>query len=466
MRHKGSPRRARVLVLTARVGGGHEAVGRTVGAELTAAGYEVESRDGLRAMGPGLNWAITTGYRNQARHVPASLGTIFAVTSHPASSAAIRRAVGALHARRLGRIFREVEPDVVISTYPLVTAALGRLRRKGSLTAPALAVIPDYGVHPLWVVPGLDLHLVASPESARLATAAGGRAVPVRMPVAAGFGEAPDREVARASLGIPSDAFVALLVGGVWGIGDLEGAAACAIDAGAYTVVVTGENAQLRRRLRRRFAGEPRAHILGWRDDMPVLMAAADRLVQNAGGMTCLEAIEVGLPIVLFDPIRGHGELNAEVMEREGVARVARTRGELCRLLNAEGRQHGPAALGDDQRAEVTSLIPALLGRGVLPQTSSRRRSSPLRPAVAGAAMVALISWTLFASAAGGWRPRGRWRGRLHRPGSSQSRGTPGYETVREGVTARRMVHPNPKESSPPPAARSTRAGTDEGKLY
>ncbi len=212
---QGPPPRTRVLVLTARVGGGHEAVGRTVGAELTAAGYEVESRDGLRAMGPGLNWALTTGYRSQARHMPASLGAIFAVTSHPAGAAAVRRAVGALHARRLGRLIREVEPDAVISTYPLVTAALGRLRREGSLTAPALAVIPDYGVHPLWVVPGLDLHLVASPESARLAAAAGGRAVPVRMPVAAAFREAPDREVARASLGIPEDAFVALLVGGV-----------------------------------------------------------------------------------------------------------------------------------------------------------------------------------------------------------------------------------------------------------
>lgn len=106
------------------------------------------------------------------------------------------------------------------------------------------------------------------------------------MPVAASFGEAPDREVARTSLGIPPDAFVALLVGGVWGIGDLEGAATCALEAGAYTVVVTGENAQLKRRLKRRFADEPGARILGWRDDMSVLMAAADRLVQNAGAMT------------------------------------------------------------------------------------------------------------------------------------------------------------------------------------
>lgn len=55
-----------------------------MGAELTAAGYEVESRNGLRAMGQGLHRALTTGYRSQDRRLPASLGAVFVVTGHPA----------------------------------------------------------------------------------------------------------------------------------------------------------------------------------------------------------------------------------------------------------------------------------------------------------------------------------------------------------------------------------------------
>jgi len=54
------------------------------------------------------------------------------------------------------------------------------------------------------------------------------------MPVAAGFWDAPDREVARAALGIPADAFVALLVGGVWGfVVELD-----ALQAGRAAVVI------------------------------------------------------------------------------------------------------------------------------------------------------------------------------------------------------------------------------------
>ena len=408
----------RVLVLTARVGGGHEAIGRTVGAELEAAGYRVESLDGLRAMGRGLNWALTTGYRSQARHMQASLGAIFALTGHPTGAAAVRGAVGLLYARRLGRLVRGFEPDVVVSTYPLVTAALGRLRTGGYLRTPALAIIPDYGVHPLWVVPNLDLHLVASERSARLAADARGEAVPVRMPVAEGFRRPPSKEVARAALGIPEETFVALLVGGVWGIGDLEGAAACALEAGAYTVVVTGENAPLKRRLERRFAGDPSARILGWRDDMPALMAAADCLVQNAGGMTCLEAIEVGLPILLYDPISGHGELNAEVMEQENVAQVARSREELCDLLRKAPPKADPSSAARPVKTEVADLLPAVLPSehetGAPP-----RRTSLLRPVLACAAMVALISSTLLASTDAGRVTLGALPQVLEKVGSS-----------------------------------------------
>ena len=60
--------------------------------------------------------------------------------------------------------------------------------------------------------------------------------------------------------------------------------------------------------------------ILGWRDDLPTLMAASDCLIQNAGGMTCIEAIEMGLPVIFYESFLGHGELNALVMEQEGAA--------------------------------------------------------------------------------------------------------------------------------------------------
>jgi processive 1,2-diacylglycerol beta-glucosyltransferase len=214
---QGLPAVSNVLILTASVGGGHAASGRAIRAELDRSGHHVVVEDGLRIMSLALSWLLSTGYCRQARNSPRSLAAVFAVTSMRAGAWSVRAVVGLLFARRLIGTIRRESPDLVISTYPLVTAALGRLRAGGELMVPAAAVITDYGVHPLWVMPGIDIHLVASQLSAELVRRVGGEAALVRMPVDPSFSEAPARDAARATLGIPSEAFVALVVGGTWG---------------------------------------------------------------------------------------------------------------------------------------------------------------------------------------------------------------------------------------------------------
>jgi len=48
--------------------------------------------------------------------------------------------------------------------------------------------------------------------------------------------------------------------------------------------------------------------VIGLDDDMPSLMVAADALVENAGGLTCMEAFATGLPVITYLPIAGHGK--------------------------------------------------------------------------------------------------------------------------------------------------------------
>lgn len=390
----------KTLVLTAAVGGGHEAAGRTVRDELERAGHTVTMEDGLRTMSRALDWLLVRGYRRQVRSTPRTLGAVFAVTSRRTGAAVIRFLVGLLFARRLLRVLAKERPDLVISTYPLVTAALGRLRGRGRLRVPAVAIVADYGVHPLWVSPEIDRHLVVSRRSAELAERAGGRASVIQVPVAPAFRDAPTRDEARAVLGLPREAFVVLVVGGAWGIGDLKVATRCAAESGAYTIVVAGNNAGLEARLAAEYALRENVRVLGWRDDLPALMAAADCLIQNAGGMTCVEAIETGLPILMFDPILGHGEFNALVMEQAGAARWVRTEEALTGVLRSLAR--GEASL-PAPRKEAAPTIPAFLESlprdARRPAAADRRRYVRPRPVLlAGAAMLFSLLWFAFAS--------------------------------------------------------------------
>ena len=70
-----------------------------------------------------------------------------------------------LGARGLLRLIAKHEPDVVISTYPGVTAVLGMLRENRRLQIPVQSAITDLAGLRYWVHPGVDLHYVTHPES-------------------------------------------------------------------------------------------------------------------------------------------------------------------------------------------------------------------------------------------------------------------------------------------------------------
>jgi UDP-N-acetylglucosamine:LPS N-acetylglucosamine transferase len=72
---------------------------------------------------------------------------------------------------------------------------------------------------------------------------------------------------------------------------------------------------------------------LGWVSDMAALMAASDVVVQNAGGLTSLEARQSGLPVVTYRSLPGHGTTNNRGLVEAGWATWARDPGELPRRL-------------------------------------------------------------------------------------------------------------------------------------
>ncbi|MGN6378041.1 MAG: MGDG synthase family glycosyltransferase [Gaiellales bacterium] len=315
----------RVLILSAPVGAGHDAAARGVADALRARGVDVEVDDGLALMGPTVHRLVVEGYHWELEHAAWSWRLLYRGTR----SARLVRFVGwalALRCRRrmLGRI-HESAPDRIVSTYPLVSAVLAALRRGNRLSIPCSTMITDFDPHPAWIHPDLDANLSVNPCTPELTA--------VQPPVPLGACNPAHRSAVRARYGIPSDAKVALLVGGIWGVGNLHGAArAVAVAEGTHPIVVTGRNESLRRRLEADPALRD-ATVLGFSDAIPSLMAASDVLIQHAGGLTCLEGFAARLPVVMFDPLPGHGEDNCAEMESAGLVAVAADADGLSAML-------------------------------------------------------------------------------------------------------------------------------------
>ncbi len=333
----------RLLVVSASMGAGHDGAARELARRLDARGHEPVVVDFLDAMPLRIGPLLRVIYGWQLRSAPWSYEASYRLWAWvPALCLPLIALIGILTGHRLRQWIKRERADLVISTYPLASLSLGRDRLRGKVRVPVATFVTDFAVHPLWTHPGIDLHLCVHSRSADAAAhqakgpaTAPGPAVPPR------FGESAGRRAeVRQAMGVSEDEGIVLLMAGSWGVGDLEATFDDVVATGRYTpLVVCGRNERLRRRLSAKGVG----HVLGWTDDMPGLMAAADALVENAGGLTCMEAFAAGLPVVSFRPIAGHGKQNALEMDRAGVAALAPT---VAELAPDAGPGHGSAGPG------------------------------------------------------------------------------------------------------------------------
>ncbi len=137
--------------------------------------------------------------------------------------------------------------------------------------------------------------------------------------------------------------------GGGWGVGDIAGAVSEFTRVPEVTSIVclAGRNEQLEREaLRSAFADEPRVHVLGFTDRMPELLAAADVLVHSTGGVTCLEAMAAGTPVVSYGLPVGHARLNTRAMADLDLLRLANDTDELREHVQASFCQLADAGRG------------------------------------------------------------------------------------------------------------------------
>jgi hypothetical protein len=353
-------RRGRVAVVSASFGAGHDGAAAEIGRQLRAAGFGVDHHDFVDLVPGGGGRLARRGYRRALLAAPRSWDWILSAS---AEKSAAGRVAGALEQAVGTRLRSAIGPDLtaVVSTYPLASQVLGRLRLGGRLAAPAVTFLTDMSVHPLWVAPGIDAHLALHPVPAAQAAGLG-----ANRPLVVGAALHPDfrpvrgaaeRAAARRAFGLPPDRPLALVVAGSWGVGDIRCSARDVAATGlAEPVVVCGNNDALRRRLEH----DGVEHVLGWVGQMPLLLRGCDVVVQNAGGLTSLEALASGIPVMSYRALPGHGRTNAAALEAAGWAPWAQEPQELRAVLGAALRAGPPVAL---PRLAVADALSWLEGR-------------------------------------------------------------------------------------------------------
>lgn len=346
-----------MLTVSADMGGGHNATASAL--EETARGLwpgsEIRRLDALDVMGPGVGRLFRAIYVANVEQSPWLYEFFYsALWRHRWFAQASKRFTGSWCGRRLAVEIDRFDPDLIVSTYPLGTSGLAWLRRHRGLRVPCGAWVSDFAPHPFWVYRDIDANLVMHDVAAPVARAAETDAhVEVCAPPVVGSFTPGDRAEARRRLGLREDAFVVLLSCGAYAFGDTESTVRALLQAslGVQVVAACGRDEAVKRRLDELGVARGQLAVLGWTDEMPTLMRAADVVLTNAGGATALEALATGRPVLMCRPIAAHGVANAELMVVSGLAEICASEEQLAERVRSLADDR--AALADVERRAV-----------------------------------------------------------------------------------------------------------------
>lgn len=343
----------RILIATITAGGGHLAAAAALEEAWRAARPDdtLEKIDLLKFFSPLHRKIHSDGYLTLVERAPELWGMVFAKTDNPKVARTLnklKRVFPSQSRAKFQRHVKQFNPDAVLCTHYLPLEILGladrqsrpkasrNARGKAAETTPCsktgpfiVSVITDFEAHALWMESCVDLYCVAAEETKARLVARGASSENIAatgIPIAAKFSSKVDPKAVRKNYGLRDDQRVLLVLSGGFGMGPVAEILA-ELDKVPHefqTVVVTGRNEELRRDLAAQDRKHP-THVLGFASNMHELMAIADLVITKPGGLTSSEALAMGKPLFILNPIPGQEAANSDfLLERGAAAKVNR----------------------------------------------------------------------------------------------------------------------------------------------
>ncbi len=324
--------RCDVLILSASYGGGHNQVAKalTCSLQIQAPGIHVTTVDYCSLMEPFLNRLTHFSYNQSLRHFPAGYALYYQVTEKITPDSFWQRRLNRIGYSELYRLVRQLRPRVIVSTFPLPAGVLSCMKESGDLHVPTVTVITDMSVHSQWIHPYTDLYLVGSDEVARGLAERGippEKVIVTGIPVMPAFNRHFDALTTKKEFGVRPDRQVAVFMGGTNGIFGKTKFHKIFNELGdkVQGLIITGVNQDLYDKLQTASFKYSNIKVLKYVENMAGLLDITDVLVTKAGGITISEALVKGVPMVIYKPIPGQEEVNANYLWRHRAAIIAKS---------------------------------------------------------------------------------------------------------------------------------------------
>ncbi|MEH7413811.1 glycosyltransferase [Neobacillus drentensis] len=333
----------KVLILTGNYGDGHIQVAQALhdAIEMRYPSLEPVVFDFMEWVHPYSNQFSRFIYLQGVKKFPQVYGFIYQKTRKVNKLSNVMKSILSTGVGRMLKLIEEVQPTVVVSTFPLAAAVMSKVKSLGLTDIPTVTTITDHTDHSCWIYPFTDQYIVGSKivrDSLIELGVEENRIAHTGIPIRQQFSQAFQREEIFAKYGLDPHMSTILVMGGGCGmIGDGNSTIEeiDALSKPIQLIIVCGHNEKLRMQLQEKLKdSKHRIHLTGYIQYVHELMAISDLMITKPGGVTTFEAIAMELPMLLYKPIPGQEQDNAKFLVRSGVAVQAKTNQELMDRLS------------------------------------------------------------------------------------------------------------------------------------
>jgi processive 1,2-diacylglycerol beta-glucosyltransferase len=308
----------KILIFTAGFGEGHNTAARNIRDALEHVAPDeakVEVLDLFDACYGKLNDWFRKAYIAAINRTPRVWGKIYDVidgTQFVESNMAML----AKMKRVMSDVLASLEPDAVVSTYPIYNYVIdaicadGRPKRFSQITV----ITDSITVNSIWYRCVSDYFLVANDDTAKVLRNAGVPEQQIRMfgfPVTYRFAEMPDNRYRDCEKGPRR---ILYLINS----GKKEAPALVrrlCKRADTQLTIIVGRNRLLRKDIETEVKAPAHpVEILGWTNRMPELLMSHHLVITKAGGATVQEAIAARTPVIISQVVPGQEEGNARLI--------------------------------------------------------------------------------------------------------------------------------------------------------
>ncbi len=336
----------KVLILTVTAGNGHNACAYAMKAQLEAGGVTVEVVDIIKKYSTHLTkFFVNKGYCFAVSRLPKIYNKFYDKyrEANPAKRYKCRAQGAALST--VNGIYKKIcefKPDVIYCTHFYGAIALSDLKLVNKLPCKCIASILDYVISPFWEA-GINLDYLTIPnkdftnellfkgyEKSKL--------LPLGIPCNAG-NTYIDKRSARKKLNLDEDCFTVLTMfgGGYWkgGFKLFKDVLSAVGSKNVQIIVINGKN---KRNFKKTAKLQKKTNVkilnVGFTENMPLYLYAADVAVTKCGGISSSEMINCGIPMIVTENIPAQELYNLQYLKDKNAALSFENADELKDIFN------------------------------------------------------------------------------------------------------------------------------------